>query len=619
MIKNFFFYGCFLFLMSISAISCRNEIGFIESENMQSTKQFQNKISFKTFKSETKINNSDKNFLSQSISSKSKNAQIDTDFLNTFRIDTININKLNFNKLNSYAFRVYNLFENPDRKYNLVYFYRNDRWNFSILELLENSKTKPIYDSRSGILKLVENRSTSRMCEVAYTSYTYHCTQTGSCASGICDGCNLCVDENTSHVFVECGGSDGDGDGFPNTGDETGDGSGNYNLSDPSGYVFDPNIQPSIDPAYVRASRAYSFWIQLNEQQWASENPSIYINLLENYLDNYTVPSNSKNLEFANWTLLKLSSDINFRNNFSNLDYSEIQNYFSINNEINKSLFNEEYISETNEAFVAFGANADIENLTDAQITNVLNLNCCAGLFATQFAVEKTKLIVRNYLFNRKFYPEWSKSKCLWESSRETIQLMLDLGGLVPVIGEVCDITNGVIYTIQGDGINASLSYASAIPIAGWFAAGSKLGIKVVNKTASNIASRQLLKWIVGTDGVVKFGYSSQLTKVLQLTDAAKQAHHLIPWALANNSIIQKASKSANAFHLNEALNGIAVTSWRNQPNHNIYNSRILNKLNALPSNLTADQAYIKLMEIITQAKQAVINNPNTHLNNLVF
>ncbi|MCX8525019.1 AHH domain-containing protein [Chryseobacterium formosus] len=182
--------------------------------------------------------------------------------------------------------------------------------------------------------------------------------------------------------------------------------------------------------------------------------------------------------------------------------------------------------------------------------------------------------------------------------------------------------TNGVIYTIQGDGLNAGLSYASAIPVAGWFAAGTKYGVKVVN--ASDIASKQVLKWIIGNDGFVKFGYSSQLRKVLKLTDATKQAHHIIPWAynIQTHPIVQKAAKSMNAFHLNEALNGIAVASWRNQPNHNLYNNRIFNKLEQFKQaypNATPDQCYNKLIEIINQAKQAIINNPNSHLNDLVF
>lgn len=42
-------------------------------------------------------------------------------------------------------------------------------------------------------------------------------------------------------------------------------------------------------------------------------------------------------------------------------------------------------------------------------------------------------------------------------------------------------------------------------------------------------------------------------------------------------------------------------------------------KLDNLPTNLTPDQAYSELVNILNQAKQAIINNPNTHLNNLIF
>ncbi|AKK71578.1 hypothetical protein OK18_02020 [Chryseobacterium gallinarum] len=346
------------------------------------------------------------------------------------------------------------------------------------------------------------------------------------------------------------------------------------------------------------------------------------------------------NFKFANFTLKFLINnpdvsweqfqrwfiqgyEYGYRNKLTSLSTDELTELVNVNKEIEASPYEEEVVKETNEAFVAFTSYADVESMTDAQIENVLNQCCPSIIIVPQHLIqEKTKMIVANYKFNRKFYPEWSKAKCFWEASRETIQLLLDLGGLVPVIGEVCDITNGVIYTIQGDGLNASLSYASAIPIAGWFASGSKFGVKVMN--ASDIASRQLLKWVVGTDGLIKFGYSSQLRKVLKLTDVTKQAHHIIPWAynIQTHPIVQKAAKSMNAFHLNEALNGIAVASWRNQPNHNLYNNRIFTKLEQfkqLNPNATPNQCYDALMDIINDARQAIINNPNTHLNDLVF
>ena len=65
---------------------------------------------------------------------------------------------------------------------------------------------------------------------------------------------------------------------------------------------------------------------------------------------------------------------------------------------------------------------------------------------------------------------------------------------LVPVFGEVCDIANGIIYAIEGDGPNAILSTGSAIPFVGWLSTGAKFGYK------------GHLKFAVKADGFVDFG-----------------------------------------------------------------------------------------------------------------
>ena len=73
---------------------------------------------------------------------------------------------------------------------------------------------------------------------------------------------------------------------------------------------------------------------------------------------------------------------------------------------------------------------------------------------------------------------------------------------------------------------------------------------------------------------------------------------------------------------MNEALNGIAVASWRNQPNHQAYNTLIDIKLNAFHEdfpNATPQQCYNFLTNLIQDVRSWVINNPNSHLNNLVL
>src|SRR5262245_53591062 len=53
---------------------------------------------------------------------------------------------------------------------------------------------------------------------------------------------------------------------------------------------------------------------------------------------------------------------------------------------------------------------------------------------------------------------------------------VLDVAGLVPVVGEVADLANAGWYAAEGDYANAALSAAGAIPFVGWGAAAIKGG-----------------------------------------------------------------------------------------------------------------------------------------------
>lgn len=98
-----------------------------------------------------------------------------------------------------------------------------------------------------------------------------------------------------------------------------------------------------------------------------------------------------------------------------------------------------------------------------------------------------------------------------------------------------------------------------------------------------------------------------------------RQAHHIIPWELYDSPAIQKAALSSNAFHLNEALNGIPLNNAVHYGSHANYNNLIKEKLDAIPSNYTPDQTYNEVIKIINKAKQAIQNHPNTPINQLVF
>ncbi|WP_338596267.1 hypothetical protein [Saccharopolyspora sp. SCSIO 74807] len=67
----------------------------------------------------------------------------------------------------------------------------------------------------------------------------------------------------------------------------------------------------------------------------------------------------------------------------------------------------------------------------------------------------------------------------------------LDLGGLIPGIGELADGANAAWYAAEGDHLNASLSAAAMIPIGGWAATGSKFagkGVKAVTEGTDEAA-----------------------------------------------------------------------------------------------------------------------------------
>ena len=72
-----------------------------------------------------------------------------------------------------------------------------------------------------------------------------------------------------------------------------------------------------------------------------------------------------------------------------------------------------------------------------------------------------------------------------WDTIINWVQTALDVVGMIPVIGEIADAVNGVIYTARGDVANAALSFAACVPVAGIAATGAKWvkrGVEFVDK-----------------------------------------------------------------------------------------------------------------------------------------
>ncbi|MCG2611491.1 AHH domain-containing protein [Flavobacterium sp. SM15] len=232
----------------------------------------------------------------------------------------------------------------------------------------------------------------------------------------------------------------------------------------------------------------------------------------------------------------------------------------------------------------------------------------------------------------RAMHPEWNnlpawqrELKVYWYASKEFVHITLDMFGLVPVVGEVADLANGVLYLIEGDNVNATLSLASSVPVAGWAAVGVKYAVRVDNVVS--ISSKVKLTWRVLPNNIIYFGSEStcrrQLRKSLGLlTGNANKGHHIIPLNKQTHRVVQKAAKSENAFHLNEALNGIPLSGAVHNGSHFHYDAIIGQKLNDFSTNFpnaTPNQCYDKVTEIIQEVRTAIQNNPNTPINELNF
>lgn len=216
-------------------------------------------------------------------------------------------------------------------------------------------------------------------------------------------------------------------------------------------------------------------------------------------------------------------------------------------------------------------------------------------------------------------HPNWSDRKIYNEATRGAIQFGLDVLGLVPVCGELFDFANGCIYAYNGEGTQATYSFLSVIPVVGWFSAGYKF-VRRTDKLVYKVVGQ-------GSTEIITFGSanSKRFREVCGIApgDKTKQGHHLICRgdAIIKHRAIQKAAKSTinEGFHIDEALNAIAVATVRNQPNHNTYNNRVIARLNAIPANLTPEQTHTVLNNLMTELRNLVKNNPQTHLNDLVF
>ena len=209
-----------------------------------------------------------------------------------------------------------------------------------------------------------------------------------------------------------------------------------------------------------------------------------------------------------------------------------------------------------------------------------------------------------------------SDLKLLYLTFSDAIHTGLDLLGLIPIGGEVFDVINGFTYHLEGDKINAYLSYAAAIPIAGYAAAGVKA-----------IKAGSVIIVVVGKKGFLVGSRVSQSAFRKACGAVGNQVgHHIIPFheIVQSHPLMQMAFKAG--FDPNNAsINGKAIEAVRNSGNHSLYANRIFSTFERIlttkqpPGGWDPITAKKAVEEIISTIKHALDAQPGVHVDYLIF
>lgn len=214
-------------------------------------------------------------------------------------------------------------------------------------------------------------------------------------------------------------------------------------------------------------------------------------------------------------------------------------------------------------------------------------------------------------------HPNWPPYKVYFEACMDIVHFGLDVVGLFPIVGEFADFVNGAMYLVQGDGVNATTSFLSMVPVLGWYTTTAKYARKMIIAVDG---TKRTLKWAKASSSIA-FGARSQLRKVLGLTVGdPRVAHHIIPWDRLSHPAIQMAAKAKDPFHMNELLNGTALGFAQHSGNHSIYISKVTEKLDAimLTPGITPDIARTRVNELLLLIKNAIVSQ-GVNVDQLIF
>ncbi len=543
-------------------------------------------------------------------------------------IDTTTIVAFEFDYIQTYTFEVVPTIESENTFYNIIFYQNEDGsqskllkyvcdfdclnnnipFSGTIYEILEDETVVNTYNATDS-----STNSASRLItDCAFSTRTVSADCTGdehafgdpTCLCGT-PGHNctpafqytvsdlVCITYNTG------GGSNPDdgsssGGGGTSTGDPNQNDDGTYNLP--------------TDPVKGERATWTSFFNSLSTENQTLLNSNTIVRsqiqnfLLQNYYSNDATIFSNEILNIANLDATIDTNALGFVLEAKNHDkiYNDIDAFFLVS--VNQFMALDTSDTSLHDPIT-------IHLLMKMALIRALQPDICNGLSEWQCDI-----------------------KVFWEASKDVVHIVLDGIGLVPVVGEVADLINGGLYVLEGDGVNATLSFAAAVPIAGTWVTGSKYAIKIIEaggNVAYTVGTKVRLTWKVLADGTIYFGSDStcrkQLRKALGMApyaQDARQAHHIIPLNLQGHPTIQKAASSENAFHLNETLNGIPLDNAVHMGSHNNYDGIISLKLNNFlidNPNATPNQCYNFVANLIQQIRIAIANNPITPINQLNF
>lgn len=181
------------------------------------------KFTFQDFKKETKIKDFD--IFSKYNVSRSENGVMQKSIQQDFITDTTSINRFEIPNIEktTYSFKLYPLSEQLNSKeyYNMVVEKYGNQLTYMVF--LNKDKQNPAPNElRTQTSQMVFNSRSPHPGFSEVITYHFHCTQTGSCASGVCDQCSLCVSETVSYLYIGQGGSSGGSSGSGSGGSGTG-------------------------------------------------------------------------------------------------------------------------------------------------------------------------------------------------------------------------------------------------------------------------------------------------------------------------------------------------------------------------------------------------------------